>query len=71
MTISALITHLAAFQELYGDLGVYQVSGQVYTPMTSFPWLAAPTGAIPVPAGYIVCFGQTTQPAPIILAPQE
>ena len=46
MNISAVMSQLMAFHELYGDLPVYQVVGQTYAALQQLPWLAAPSGAI-------------------------
>jgi len=58
MNISAVMSQLSAFRELYGDLPVYQVVGQSYAALQQLPWLAAPAGAVPGPTNFIVCFGQ-------------
>ena len=66
MNLSAVITQLTAFHELYGDLPVYQVVNGVYTPLAQSPWLASPVGAVPGPANYVVVFGTPASPVPII-----
>jgi len=71
MNISAIIAQLSELHQLYGDLPVYQVTGQTYEPMQQFPWLAAPSGAVPNPTNYIVCFGQLASPPPVLFLPQE
>jgi hypothetical protein len=64
MNISDVIRQLAAFHELYGDLPVYHVMGQTYTPLPQLPWLASPVGQVPGPSNYIVVFG-----SPVTITP--
>ena len=61
MNISAVMSQLMAFHELYGDLPVLMLSNGVYAPLPNLPWLAYPIGQPPGPANYSVVFGPAAQ----------